>query len=204
MTSIYQIINLVNQKKYIGKTAHSIERRFQEHVRDSVKESEQHRPLYKAFNKYGINNFKIELLEDNLTDEEACKREQFWIANYQTYIGFDNCKGYNATLGGDSKKRYNYKEIAEKYKELLNIAATARYFNCDPETVHKACKENNVEIIFRINKRTIKCLETEKIYNSVTEAAKDIDANNVERVRKNITRALKNNGTAYHYHWIYI
>ena len=204
MALIYKITNLINNKLYIGKTSVSIKKRFKEHIIDSKKKEEQNRPLYKAFNKYGIENFKIEIIEDNLTDSEACNREQFWIANYQTYIGFDNCNGYNATLGGDSKHTYNYEIIAKKYLELKNQLKTAEYFHCDPETVRKACKEYNIPIIQRINKEKIQCKETGEIFDSISQAGKKYNPKNPNAGRANISRALNKQKTAYNYHWIYI
>lgn len=61
---IYKIYNDVNDKLYIGKTVSSIEKRFQEHCDDSKKERCEKRPLYNAMNKYGIEHFFIELIEE--------------------------------------------------------------------------------------------------------------------------------------------
>ena len=59
---IYKITNLINQKAYIGKTINSISERWKEHKRDCKRFS--NRPLYRALNKYGIDNFKVELVEE--------------------------------------------------------------------------------------------------------------------------------------------
>ena len=94
MAYIYKIVNDINNKVYIGKTEFSIEKRFKEHCRDSKKEH-QNRPLYNAMNKYGIEHFKIELIEECNNPEE---REIYWIQHFDSYKN-----GYNATLGGDGK-----------------------------------------------------------------------------------------------------
>jgi len=50
--------------------------------------------LYKAFNKYGIENFtfeEIEQVDNSILDE----REKYWIEYYDSYFN-----GYNSTLGG--------------------------------------------------------------------------------------------------------
>ena len=147
MAYIYKIINNINQKIYIGKTSSTIEKRFKEHCNDSKKERCEKRPLYDAMNKYGIENFTVEKVEEVENDEIASEREIYWINKLRTYIGFNDCNGYNATLGGDSKRIYDYQIIAKKYLELKNQKETAKYFQCDVETVKKACQENNIEII---------------------------------------------------------
>lgn len=63
MAYIYIIENDINDKKYIGKTAFSIEKRWAEHCRDCKREHLEKRPLYRAMNKYGIQHFKIRELE---------------------------------------------------------------------------------------------------------------------------------------------
>lgn len=72
MASIYKITNKINNKVYIGKTNNSIQQRFKEHIRDSKKHS--NRPLYRAFNKYGIDNFTISMVEE-CNPEVAAERE---------------------------------------------------------------------------------------------------------------------------------
>ena len=45
MAYIYQIINDINQKIYVGKTEFSIEKRFKEHCQDAFKGRNEKRPL---------------------------------------------------------------------------------------------------------------------------------------------------------------
>ena len=71
MGYIYCITNLVNQKKYVGKTTYSITKRFKEHCSDSKRERCE--PLYDAMNKYGVENFKVECLEE-VDDWDIYKR----------------------------------------------------------------------------------------------------------------------------------
>lgn len=67
---IYKITNLINGKSYIGQT-NDYKRRFREHREKNYKESDK--LLYKAFDKYGIENFSFEVIEDktpNYNDRE--------------------------------------------------------------------------------------------------------------------------------------
>lgn len=54
---IYIIKNDINNKVYIGKTIQSINQRFNQHKKDRHRKGFDHRPLYRAFNKYGIEHF---------------------------------------------------------------------------------------------------------------------------------------------------
>lgn len=73
---IYCISNDINNKKYVGKTASSIEERFKQHCRDSKKIIREKRPLYNAMSKYGEEHFSIELIEEcDLSELE--EREQY-------------------------------------------------------------------------------------------------------------------------------
>ena len=105
MSFIYCITNDINDKQYVGKTDHTIEKRFKEHCQDSKRERMEKRPLYNAMNKYGIEHFHIEQLEE-CSYEESEDREIYWIKKLNTFND-----GYNATLGGDSKHYLDYDKI---------------------------------------------------------------------------------------------
>ena len=116
MAFIYEIINDVNEKRYIGKTEFDIYKRFKEHCKDALKEKNEKRPLYRAMRKYGIEHFHVELIEET-NDPEI--REIYWIAQKDTYHN-----GYNATMGGDGKKYLDYDLIIKTYNEVLNMQET--------------------------------------------------------------------------------
>lgn len=124
---IYCITNKINNKKYVGKTLSSIEERFEQHIADRTHYN--HRPLYMAMNKYGVENFSITLLEEN-DYTKLSEREQYWIKILDTYHN-----GYNATLGGDGKVLYDYEAIVDKYKTGMLIKEIAEYFECSVDTV---------------------------------------------------------------------
>ena len=148
LNTIYKITNIINGKVYIGKTIYTIEERFKKHKNDYTKESEKDRPLYRAMNKYGFDNFKIELIETNIPDEQINEKEIYYIKYYNSYVGFPNSNGYNATLGGDGKKYkdYDIKDIISFYEQCYNIKEVSRKFNLDPSRIRRMLIANEVEM----------------------------------------------------------
>ena len=98
MAHIYKITNILNNKIYIGKTEHIDPiKRWKEHIKDSKRERNKNRPIYKAINKYGVENFSFEILEETDKPEQ---QEIYYISLYDSYKN-----GYNATIG----RRWNTK-----------------------------------------------------------------------------------------------
>lgn len=136
MAYIYQIINDINNKIYIGKTEFSIEKRFKEHCRDAFKEHTEKRPLYAAMRKYGIENFHIELIEET---DNPIEREIYWIEEKRSFKN-----GYNATMGGDGTRYIDYDLVIATYNELQNVAETAKRLNIDRGSVSLILKNNGI------------------------------------------------------------
>ena len=106
---IYKITNIINGKSYIGQSLY-LKKRIRRHL--SYKSHKDNLALYKAFDKYGVDKFIIEILET--IDTEKCDNikseldilEIFYIKKYNSYIS-----GYNKTIGGDAGiTRYKFTE----------------------------------------------------------------------------------------------
>lgn len=192
---IYIIKNTENQKIYIGKTFDSIQTRFNTHKRDSKKVKNQHRHFYKAINKYGVDKFYIELLEDNIKEEELSNKEIEYILKLDSYNN-----GYNSTLGGDGSRYINIpdSEIIEKYKELKYIKKVAEYYSICIDTVRLIIRNNNVPILIQ-NNRKVKILELNKNFSSLASCCKFLIDNkytqckNIRNIGTNIYRSIKRN-----------
>lgn len=91
---IYVHINKINGKRYIGQTKQSLEQRFR--YGEGYKKSPK---FYGAIRKYGWNGFEHILLFDELTLEEANKKEEELIKKYDTT---NDLNGYNIAYGGDN------------------------------------------------------------------------------------------------------
>lgn len=138
MSKIYIITNDINDKVYVGKTEFSIEKRFQEHCRDCLKERCEKRPLYAAMRKYGTEHFSIRELESCST-EDAPLREQYWIGFYKGYE-----EGYNATFGGDGKAYIDRDELLRFWQQGLTISEISKKTKHDNGYISKILKEKGI------------------------------------------------------------
>lgn len=139
MAFIYKITNDVNEKVYIGKTLHSVEKRWKEHIKDSKRERTENRPLYRAMNKYGVEHFHIETIEE-CVEEIAEEREVFWIKEYNSF----GKNGYNATIGGDGKSYVHRALILWFWLGNMTSKSIKKLTGYDGETIRKVLKSYGV------------------------------------------------------------
>lgn len=112
ITGIYEITNLVNNKKYIGQSK-KVPGRWNDHIRiafidqNLLKNKTDIRdyklPIHNAMRKYGVENFSFRILEFCEQDDLNI-REQFWIEKLKTN---QPDYGYNLTPGGQKNFQVN-------------------------------------------------------------------------------------------------
>ena len=212
---IYEIINDVNNKRYIGKTEFDIYKRFSEHCNDAFRERNENRPLYRAMRKYGIEHFHIFLIEETDNPEE---REAYWINAKKSFH-----YGYNATLGGDGKRFLDYDLIIKTYKEVQNLKETAKICNVSADSVRNILRLNNIKIKSSMDiaketyNRMVAMYDKEnhsmliKTFTSLSEAAKYLIDNKITSSTKingiitHIVNVCKcNRESSYGFWWRYI
>lgn len=177
MAYIYKITNLQNQKIYIGKTIRSVQERWREHKRDYLDRNYEQRPLYKAMKKYGIDNFKIEEIEQ-CSAEQSSEREKYWIEKLGSFKN-----GYNATLGGDGKSYIDYDLVVKTYQQLHNQTKVADILNISQDSVSIILRERGIKLLssYEVNQKElgkmvamldIKTEQVLKTFASQSEAAR--------------------------------
>lgn len=207
MAYIYQIKNDINDKVYVGKTESSLEKRFRQHCYASERGSEENRPLYSAMRKYGIQHFYIELIEETSNPNE---REIYWIKEKNSYTN-----GYNATLGGEGKKKVDDNEIVKLYQFFGTQKEVYELLGLDPDTIRRALRNSGIEINpwpkHEGNRVYVYSMDGGYIteFKSQSDAARWVISNgltkseSVEKVSYGISRAVdqKKRKTAFGYLW---
>ena len=114
--TIYIRTNVINGKQYVGQTS-DIKRRDYKFYNTNIYYANEY--LTEDRNKYGLDNFKTDILEETNTREKAWELEEKYIKEYNTKYP----NGYNITDGGSGKKGTivfdkTRKKLSEKLKGL--------------------------------------------------------------------------------------
>ena len=86
---------MINGKYYVGKTKRGLLQRWNEHINPDPKGMF---PIHYAIKKYGVENFKLEVILYASSKEQLDQAEKLWI------ISLDSCNpevGYNMRYGGN-------------------------------------------------------------------------------------------------------
>ena len=137
---IYRFINIKNGKCYVGQSI-NLGTRIYAHIL-LMKKGTGTQVLYKAVNKYGLENIYVEILTILPKCEDLKKYLDLCEKIYINYFDSYN-KGYNSTLGGDggilgykmSEEEKLKRSLAQKgtKKDRLKInvrAKTVYMYNC--------------------------------------------------------------------------
>ena len=178
MIGIYKITNTINNKMYIGQSI-NIKERIAEHKRLALNKEFLNKfqyPLYLALNKYGIDNFKFEIIME-CSEEQLNYWEQYWIEKLNTYINNPNSQGYNLTHGGDGHRLISNDQI-NKIQQLwdsgLSTGEISTIMEIEKHAIIRYLKTYNNYSIEESNKRgqrnsSIKHKKVINVYNQSCE-----------------------------------
>ena len=176
---IYKITNKVNGKVYVGQSQ-DIERRWGEHKRELDNGEHNNKHLQAAYNKYGADNFVWEIVEE-YEECELDDREIFYISEYDS---FNN--GYNQTIGGGGTRGYI---VSEETKKRMSVARKGKHHSYE---TRKKMSENHWNTSGEKNPcygrtgekhpmygkgKKVLCVEIGIIYNTITEASRELNLN---------------------------
>ena len=116
MMIIYKITNIINNKVYIGLTTTSLKKRWRAHKNSINENNSKH--LYRSMRKYGIENFKIEQIDETEDFKILGEKERYYIKLYDSR---NPEKGYNLTAGGERNQWDANPSAKLTYEEVVHI-----------------------------------------------------------------------------------
>lgn len=165
---IYIIKNKINNKVYIGQTIRTIGERWAGHRCDCLS-GRKDTALYNAMKKYGIDNFYIELIEEDIPYEVLDKKEIEYIKKYNSV----SPNGYNISLGGQSYKTEEERSLMRERVLGKNNPMYGAYGESNPFYSKQHSEET---------KRIIS-LKSKKYYSNLTQKEKEDNAKRLDEAR---------------------
>ena len=206
-----------SKKIYIGQTYRTLDQRAGKNGINY----KQCPKFYNAILKYGFENFKREILKDNLNLKQANYYQQYYIkvfkSNQPDY-------GYNLTSGGDNpiindQTRQKHRlaklgtHLSEETKEKISKSNTGKIFT-EQHKKHLSEAKVGQESGIKNKKHTqqtkrkigekngipVLCVETGIIYESAAEAGRLLNFGNSNHIPDSI-RNPQRYKTVHGYHW---
>ena len=195
--SVYIHKNKINNKVYVGITKQNPKERWRNG--EGYKQSPR---FYNAIKKYNWDNFDHIILYSNLTQEEAMEKEKELIKEYNSN---DENYGYNLTSGGE--KHYIFtEEVKEKLRQQKIGENNPQYGK--PRTDEQKIKQSKIikELCMQGGNhcKKVKCIETDIIYYSCKEAARNTGAGNIGQATHiaDVCNGKRNKCNGYTWKWV--
>lgn len=150
-SGIYQIVNKVNGKKYVG-SSNDIMKRWSLHKSLLNRKKHHSTHLQSAWDKHGKDKFIFEIIENVEDNSLLYEREQYWLDLYKTYNGengYNISKDSKAATRGRTHSEETKQKISKAHKGKLRSDMTGPnniWFGKHlPEEIKRKIKENHAD-----------------------------------------------------------
>jgi group I intron endonuclease len=133
-TYIYLLRNKITGGIYIGQT-NNPQRRYWEHRSKSKKNPSLQPKLFNAINKYGFENFEMEILEE-VPSELKDMKEEYYISKLNALSD----ENYNEVKGLNLLKNINHQLIIDDYLKGISASKIGQKYNVKHPQVIKILK----------------------------------------------------------------
>ena len=172
MAVVYQAINLINGKRYIGVTGRSLTRRMSDHF--AAEKSGQQMRFCRAIRKYGRDMFRFSVLLE-CDPEDLARHEIRLIALLKP--------DYNATTGGDGSPGHrSSKKVRDTNRRIHTGNKHCLGRQHRPDTIRrlKSAYTNDRMALFKgfqalgpkSLSRKVVCVDTGEMFESASAAAR--------------------------------
>lgn len=136
-SGIYQILNTMNGKRYIGQSR-SLNNRKYEHFCQLSRNEHGNSHLQNAYNLYGEENFEWSVIE-YVDSENLTEREQYWVNQYGQF------QLYNSRMCVDSPAKVVYVGNVDtgKIVKFDSISSAAAFINTNIYTMSRIIKSKS-------------------------------------------------------------
>ena len=174
---VYQLLNIINNKSYIGLSK-NLKERIQQHKKCSSGNSKINCYIHEAIKKYGFENFEIIILKE-CNKLDLAKNEEDFIKSFKSN---NSNFGYNLTSGGenpiDNLETINKRQKANKnmvkvasydlngnlLETFISIKECERFYNISDSDIHRCIKKDWTRLNLRFRKFTNTPLNNIEIY----------------------------------------
>jgi group I intron endonuclease len=182
MPVVYQAVNLINGKRYIGITSRTLLTRATEHLSDAKCRKNPAVAFHRAIRKYGADLFRFSVLASVDSFEDACRIEvrliAAWHPEYNSSKGGDGNVGLTHTAEARARiaaaarlrePSFLGRSHTDKTKRLISEKNSGRPML---EHTRQAMKAGR-EAYLRTNvMRAVRCSTDGRVFPSATEAAR--------------------------------
>lgn len=178
MIGIYSITNIINGKKYIGKSK-NIKSRWSHHKGSLRRGKHDNNYLQNSWSKYGEDNFKFEILYVTQDEKQLNEKEIYYIKKYKT---LNSNFGYNIRSGGEG----GYMGESSKIKLRKAMKDNGRAFFTDEQARHIKMMlwclmdRNEIAKIYNVDVSVIKGIANRNGYEYILEHIND-DIRNIKK-----------------------
>lgn len=182
---IYKATIIITNKSYVGliyKEGKTLQQRVKQHIELSKIKDKQKKKNYfhRSIKKYGSENLKWQILEDDIQTLEQLKQKQtFYIIKYDTYVSNEeDYGGYNLTLGGDGVFGYHFDDNQRKQISIKCKQNAVKYWLGKKLSLqHKINMSTGKKKYFKEHPERIQKMREEKI--GIAKTKQQIQANSV-------------------------
>ena len=121
LVGVYQVINLINSKRYVGSSRNLYNRRKHHFSSLKIHSKTANKPLQEDYDIFGVKNFVFHVLEKcdpDISKADLIYREQYWIDKLKPVYNVNEIAGsyLNSSAFTAEAKKKKYAKISSSLK----------------------------------------------------------------------------------------
>ena len=113
--AVYKITNTITGDFYIGSSK-NVKNRWMSHKKPSTWNKCPNNPMYLDMQKYGVDKFELQILEEAEIEQLKEKEQQFIETLKPTYNN-NNAKGWDIERRKEYNRKYNKSDKCKEYRK---------------------------------------------------------------------------------------